>query len=206
MRLDKVDPLIKILIIALTVFLIVGTFKMVLKISETMKNDSQRVTNYEECVAAGNPVLRSVPGQCTDKYGNTYIDELSPPERTDPVFNPTTNDENINKFQPLLENFRPPTNGPPIPEKPLATSKEKCDEAGGTWKQWGLLPEPSCKIPTSDAGISCNSSSECESTCIQDPNTVTSEVKGVCYKWDRLLGECYSEVENGEITIALCID
>ncbi len=37
-----------------------------------------QVSSFEECVAAGNPVLPVVPGQC-QHGGKVFTDELAPP-------------------------------------------------------------------------------------------------------------------------------
>lgn len=34
------------------------------------------VTNFEECIAGGNPVMESYPRQCTDKEGNSFTEEV----------------------------------------------------------------------------------------------------------------------------------
>jgi glyoxylase-like metal-dependent hydrolase (beta-lactamase superfamily II) len=34
------------------------------------------ITNFDECVAAGNPVMESYPRQCKDSAGNTFVEEI----------------------------------------------------------------------------------------------------------------------------------
>jgi len=46
------------------------------------------------------------------------------------------------------------------------TEQEVCEENDGVWKRWGLLPEESCNLRTSDDGMDCYDSSECEGSCI----------------------------------------
>lgn len=35
------------------------------------------VTNFDECVAAGNPVMESYPRQCMDANGNLHVESIS---------------------------------------------------------------------------------------------------------------------------------
>lgn len=37
---------------------------------------SNIITNFEECVEAGNPVMESYPRQCRDSRGNTYAEDI----------------------------------------------------------------------------------------------------------------------------------
>lgn len=40
----------------------------------------QEITNFEECVQAGNPVMMSYPAQCGTKEGKTFVQVISVPE------------------------------------------------------------------------------------------------------------------------------
>lgn len=40
-------------------------------------NDDHHVTNFEECVAAGNPVMESYPRQCRTKDGRLFVEEVA---------------------------------------------------------------------------------------------------------------------------------
>ncbi len=39
-------------------------------------NDKQIITNFEECVKAGNPVMESYPRQCRLSDGTNFVEEL----------------------------------------------------------------------------------------------------------------------------------
>src|SRR5262245_49834153 len=40
------------------------------------------ISNFEECAAAGNPVMESYPRQCTTKDGRTFVEDVPPQEAT----------------------------------------------------------------------------------------------------------------------------
>ena len=88
--------------------------------------------------------------------------------------------------------------------------KRSCEERGGLWGIHGSpLPglKPNCLLPTSDAGLSCTSSNECESYCITDDDTPVGRVViGRCYEWQRNAGDCLVRVENGLSTLMICTD
>lgn len=58
------------IIIAVVVIVIIGASYMVLN-----QKPEVVVTNFEECVAAGNPVMESYPRQCRHE-GATYVEDL----------------------------------------------------------------------------------------------------------------------------------
>lgn len=39
---------------------------------------SKKVSDFESCVAYGNPVMESYPRQCRDKDGNLYVEKIAP--------------------------------------------------------------------------------------------------------------------------------
>src|SRR3970282_1296825 len=50
-------------------------------IEETLEEETEApveitITNFEECVAAGNPVMESYPRQCMDSDGQTFVEEV----------------------------------------------------------------------------------------------------------------------------------
>lgn len=70
------------------------------------------VTNFEECVQAGNPVMESYPRQCS--YGDqTFIEELD------------IGNECINKDGNWLDEFK----------ECLGISKENCESLGGIFNE-----------------------------------------------------------------------
>lgn len=61
--------------------LVVGVAVLVfflLRDSETVERSS--ITSYEECVAAGNPIMESFPEQCRDDEGNLFVRVLDEKE------------------------------------------------------------------------------------------------------------------------------
>ena len=48
------------------------------------------------------------------------------------------------------------------------TSAEGCRACGGQWAIHGLIQEPSCLCPTSDAGKRCRDGGECQGQCLAD--------------------------------------
>ena len=39
-------------------------------------NLPSRITNFEECAAAGNPIMESFPRQCRDSEGNLFVEDI----------------------------------------------------------------------------------------------------------------------------------
>jgi hypothetical protein len=72
--------------------LIIGAFSYYFK--EASVNESQVVSSYDECVAAGNKILETYPSQCVTEDGQTFSQEIDPqPDMSKEiqVTNPTTN-------------------------------------------------------------------------------------------------------------------
>ncbi len=44
-------------------------------INNSVSASPQTVSSFEECVAAGNPVRKSLPAQCVAKDGKVYVDQ-----------------------------------------------------------------------------------------------------------------------------------
>lgn len=93
----------------------------------------------------------------------------------------------------------PPAATPNINKKrtiPTVTSKEACDQAGGQWFKDGLAAQYGCYFATSDPGKTCQDGSECEGECRD-------------YKCSKFLNNpfgCYSVIEKGKVTQAICVD
>ena len=58
------------LIIALLLFFLVGIIFFI------FLNNSLEITNFEECIAAGNPAMESYPRQCIDPIGDKHFVEV----------------------------------------------------------------------------------------------------------------------------------
>jgi len=49
---------------------------------DSSNEDSSTINSFEECAAAGNPIMESYPQQCRDpKSGNTFTEELTDEEK-----------------------------------------------------------------------------------------------------------------------------
>lgn len=48
------------------------------------------------------------------------------------------------------------------------TTADGCHACGGEWAAHGLIQEPSCLCPTSDAGKRCRDGGECQGQCLAD--------------------------------------
>jgi len=87
-------------------------------------------------------------------------------------------------------------------------SQEKCEYLGGKWtfhRAHALDPKFAyCILPTSDAGKSCTSNSQCESVlCVAEDMNSTS---GTCYGWSSAIGWCgLALVEENKVK-SYCID
>ncbi len=93
----------------------------------------------------------------------------------------------------------------PTEDLPVPRDRASCEEQGGKWEQTGFSPAR-CNLPTVDGGISCQSSSTCESYCMQEEASADAGGKetGVCYEWTLLQG-CSVLIEDGSPTL-ICID
>jgi len=91
---------------------------------------------------------------------------------------------------------------------------ESCIAQGGIWGPIGLSPEPSCMLPTTDAGKVCSDSSECQAACVAELSQMESDLirnhipvmtTGKCTAWIGSVG-CKAYVENGVVNGVLCVD
>lgn len=55
------------------------------------KDNEPVITNFEECVTAGNAVMESYPRRCADGKGNVFVEEIDEP--LDPSGQATTTDQ-----------------------------------------------------------------------------------------------------------------
>ncbi len=118
-------------------------------------------TNFEECIAEGNPAMESYPRQCRTLDGKHFVES--------------------------------------IPEH------KKCEMIGGLWGTWGnsQSAKESCNPSTSDGGMECSDSSQCQSFCqAKEGSEINSESIGICYGYE--LAICMQEVRNGVIQNEWC--
>ena len=67
-------------IIALLFFLLAAAAVFYVSFSPSVKKNANKpkVTNFEECAAAGYPVMQSYPEQCTAPGGGFFIKQVVP--------------------------------------------------------------------------------------------------------------------------------
>lgn len=62
-------------IITIVALIIVGTL-FIISFGGSKYNNNYDISNFEECIAAGNPAMESYPRQCNDGE-NTYVEDIS---------------------------------------------------------------------------------------------------------------------------------
>ena len=111
-----------------------------------------------------------------------------------------------------------PSPAPPIETKVPEPTKDYseanmtlCAAAGGNYQRAGMLGWYRCTLPYSDGGKACSDSAHCEGKCLAGPDNGgdwTMEkggARGACQANDNPFG-CYSELINGRVGPALCVD
>lgn len=66
-------------VLALGLIILVGlvVFSVALDVKENFGEvDRVEITNFEECVAAGNPVMESFPRQCRTGEGDHFVEDI----------------------------------------------------------------------------------------------------------------------------------
>jgi len=123
--------------------------------------DASSIDSFEDCAAAGNPVMESYPRQCRTADGKHFVE--------------------------------------------IIPGKEQCEISGGLWGIWGnqLPATESCNPSTSDEGMQCSDSSQCQSFCqANEGSEINSESTGMCYGYE--LAICMQEVQNGVVQAQWC--
>ncbi len=119
------------------------------------------IHSFEECVAAGNPVMESYPRQCRTPDGKHFVET--------------------------------------IPDK------EQCEDIDGLWGIWSNRSPAtaSCNPSTSDGGMECTDSSQCQSFCqAKEGAQIGIEDTGMCYEYEFAI--CMQEVRNGVVDAEWC--
>jgi hypothetical protein len=82
-----------------------------------------------------------------------------------------------------------------------------CEGAGGEVRQVGMLGMWRCVKPYADAGKPCRGDADCEGKCLAaaDVGTGAGDIKGECQADDSPFG-CFTEVEDGKVASAVCVD
>lgn len=118
-------------------------------------------TNFEECIAEGNPAMESYPRQCKTLDGKYFVESIS--------------------------------------------ENKECKMIGGLWGIWGnsYPATESCNPSTSDVGMECSDSSQCQSFCqAKEGSEINSESIGMCYGYE--LAICIQEIQNGVVQNEWC--
>ena len=82
---------------------------------------------------------------------------------------------------------------------------KQCEIEGGLWGIWGNQHPaiPSCNPSTSDMGMECTDSSQCQSFCqAKEGSEIDTEDVGMCYGYE--LAICMQEVRNGVVENEWC--
>jgi len=61
--------------ILFTIGFLIITTSLIWLLSKAFLNN-KNITNFEECIQAGNPVMESYPRQCRSKAGETFVEEI----------------------------------------------------------------------------------------------------------------------------------
>jgi len=91
-----------------------------------------------------------------------------------------------------------------VPEM-IVETENSCEIAGGLWGIWGnrAPATASCNPSTSDVGMECSDSSQCQSFCqAKEGSEINSETTGMCYGYE--LAICMQEVLNGVVQHEWC--
>ncbi len=81
----------------------------------------------------------------------------------------------------------------------------ECEMAGGLWGIWSNAMDAGelCNMPTSDAGMKCSDSTECQSFCqAKEGSEAESQDTGMCYGYEHAL--CMQEVRDGIVQSEWC--
>ncbi len=91
---------------------------------------------------------------------------------------------------------------------PEQRAEADCSAQGGKMQRVGRMQSLQCVIPYSDAGKTCTDAAQCQGEC-RVPGSVIVEdgraVEGQCTADSNRFG-CYTRVENGRATAAICVD
>lgn len=95
----------------------------------------------------------------------------------------------------------------------IITSPEECLASDGIWGQWGLNPEESCNLKTTDFEKECNDSSDCQGLCLASQEieekllaeNKSVEATGTCSELVNVYG-CFAQLEQGVARGIICVD
>ena len=91
-------------------------------------------------------------------------------------------------------------------EVATAAERAQCESLGGEIQRAGMLGWEHCILPYRDAGQPCRGSADCEGRCLAENMADTgAAARGVCQADSNPFG-CYAEMEDGEVSMAICVD
>lgn len=94
------------------------------------------------------------------------------------------------------------------PLTPEQQVEADCMAQGGKMQRVGRMQSLQCVLQYSDAGKTCTDAAQCQGEC-RVPGSVIVEdgraVEGQCTADSNQFG-CYTRVENGRATAAICVD
>lgn len=139
-------------------------------------------------------ILALAACQREETPADDFADEPLDPVLAEEVLGPRPN-------EPTIEELR---------EKSRAEIDEAaCAAKGGRVEQAGMLGLYRCTVPYADAGKVCRDGDDCEGRCLlkgdPEPQAQPGTLTGVCQATDSPFG-CFTEIEDGSIGAALCVD
>jgi len=87
----------------------------------------------------------------------------------------------------------------------IISPQKQCENEGGLWGIWGnaVPSSESCNASTSDEGMECTDSSQCQSFCqAKEGSEINSESTGMCYGYE--LAICMQVVQTGIVQPEWC--
>jgi len=67
--------IITIIVITLSLLVLFSTW-LLISSNSTNQSNSDRITNFEECVAAGNRIQESYPAKCITEDGQSFVQQI----------------------------------------------------------------------------------------------------------------------------------
>ena len=154
---------------------------------------------------AGTPVC--VKSSTADKLYERNWGGIAPPCcKPTEVSSATNFQECIDEGNPAMESY--PRQCRTVDGKHFVESipeSKECEMSGGLWGTWSNSQhaEESCNPSTTDVGMECSDSSQCQSFCqAKEGSEIDSESTGMCYGYELAL--CMQEVANGIVQPEWC--
>jgi hypothetical protein len=133
--------------------------------------------------------------------------EMAPPCcKPTEVSSATNFEECVNEGNHIMESY--PRKCRTVDGKQFVESipeNKKCEMSGGLWGIWGnaVDSEEQCNPSTTDQGIQCTDSSQCQSFCqAKEGSKISNKESGTCYGYE--LAICMQEVANGIVQPEWC--